>query len=189
MRTLYLEDYAPGWSASGGSYEVTEEEILEMGQRFDPRSFHTDPRAARRSHFGGLVASGCHLFCIRSRLVHDQESGPALVAGLGLEAMDLPHPVRPGDRLSLRQECLEARRSRSRPDRGIVRLRSVVENQRGEPDVAVFDYSGNPLVAAPKYSFSGVANYELGLGRYGSTLILMHGRYEKKRPGAAPDAD
>lgn len=133
MRTLYLEDYEPGWCSSGGAYRVTEEEVREMGARFDPRPFHTDPEAARRSHFGGLVASGCHVFCIRSRLVHEQEAGPALIAGLGVEEMDLPNPVRPGDELTLSQVCLDARPSRSRPDRGIVRLRSTLSNQRGEP--------------------------------------------------------
>lgn len=133
MRKLYLEDYTPGWRSSGGTYRVTEEEVREMGERFDPRPFHTDPEAARRSHFGGLVASGCHVFCIRSRLVHELEAGPVLIAGLGVEEMDLPNPVRPGDELSLSQECLEARPSRSRPDRGIVRLRNTISNQHGEP--------------------------------------------------------
>ncbi len=133
MRTLYFEDYTPGWSSSGGLYRVTEQELLEMGERFDPRPFHTDPEAARESHFGGLIASGCHVFCIRSRLVHDQAEGPALLAGLGLEVLDLPNPVRPGDELSLSQECVEARPSRSRPDRGIVKIRNTISNQRGEP--------------------------------------------------------
>lgn len=133
MHKLYLEHYTPGWRASGGTYYVTEEEVREMGARFDPRPSHTDPEAARGSPFGGLVASGCHVFCIRSQLVHQQEAGPALIAGLGVEQMDLPYPVRPGDELSLSQECIDARPSRSRPDRGIVRLRSIVSNQRGEP--------------------------------------------------------
>ncbi|MBW1885960.1 MAG: MaoC family dehydratase N-terminal domain-containing protein [Deltaproteobacteria bacterium] len=133
MRTLYFEDYTPEWSASGGAYLVTEQELLEMGERFDPRPFHTDPEAARESHFGGLIASGAHVFCIRTRLVHELQDGPALLAGLGLEEMDLPNPVRPGDELSLSQVCIEARPSRSRPDRGIVKLRNTLSNQRGEP--------------------------------------------------------
>ena len=133
MRTLYFEDYTPEWSASGGAYLVTEQELLEMGERFDPRPFHTDPEAARESHFGGLIASGAHIFCIRTRLVHELQEGPALLAGLGLEEMDLPNPVRPGDELSLNQVCIEARPSRSRPDRGIVTLRNTLSNQRGEP--------------------------------------------------------
>ena len=88
---------------------------------------------AEKKMFGGLVASGCHVFCIRSWLSSRLDPRPALVAGLGLEAMDLPTPVRPGDRLSLRVEVLDKRRSSSRPDRGIVRMRNTLVNQRGEP--------------------------------------------------------
>ena len=132
-RIFYLEDYEPGWSAQSPDYLVSEEEILEFGRRFDPRPFHTDPAAAADSHFGGLVAPGCLVFCIRSWLVAKLPVQAALVAGLGVEALDLPNPVRPGDRLVLRVECLDCRASRSRPDRGIVRLHNVINNQRGDP--------------------------------------------------------
>ncbi len=133
MRTLYFEDYVPGWSSSGGAYAVTEAEVLEFGERFDSRPFHTDKAAAEASHFGGLVAPGCLVFSIRSRLGLDQDSVPQLIAGLGVEEMALPNPARPGDVLTMRQEFVEARPSASKPDRGVVRVRSVVENQRGEP--------------------------------------------------------
>ena len=130
---FYFEDYEPGWQSSGGDYCVSEEEIIEFGRRFDPQPFHVDPQAARASHFGGLVASGCHVMCMRSALVHMQPVQPALVAGLGLEGLDLPNPVRPGDRIRMRVECVAKRASRSRPDRGIVQLRNVMENQDGDP--------------------------------------------------------
>ena len=131
--SLYFEDYELGWESSGGDYLVREDEIREMGERFDPHSFHTDPEAARTSAFGGLVASGAHVFCIRQRLTHEHAAKPALVAGLGAEELDLPNPVRPGDRLTLELECVGRRESRSRADRGLVRLRSTLVNQRGEP--------------------------------------------------------
>jgi len=131
-RVFHLEDYEPGWSSQSPDYLVREEEILEFGRRFDPRPIHTDPEAAARSHFGGLVAPGCLVFCIRSSLAAQLPVQPALVAGLGVEALDLPLPVRPGDRLRLRVECLDRRVSRSRTDRGIVRIRNVMENQRGD---------------------------------------------------------
>jgi len=130
---FYFEDFEPGWSSQSPEYLVTEEEILEFGRRFDPRPFHIDPEEAARSHFGGLVAPGCLVFCIRSWLGVQLPVQPALVAGLGAEEMNLPNPVRPGDRLALRIECLERRASRSRTDRGIVRLDNVISNQRGEP--------------------------------------------------------
>ena len=131
FETFYFEDYEPGFSMAGGAYRVTEEEILEFGRRFDPQPFHTDPELAARSHFGGLVAPGCLTFCIRNALLHQLPARPALVAGLGVESLDLSHPVRPDDVLSLRFEVLERRRSASRPDRGIVRLEYRVENQDG----------------------------------------------------------
>ena len=130
---LYFEDYTVGFEMQGGAYAVTEEEILEFGRRFDTRPIHTDAAAAGASAFGDLVASGCHVFCIRSWLASRLEPRPALIAGLGLESMDVPAPVRAGDRLSLRVEYLDKRLSSSRPDRGIVRMRNTIVNQRGEP--------------------------------------------------------
>ena len=133
MTELCFEEIEVGSTSSAGEYAVSEAEILEFGRRFDPRPFHCDPVAAAASAFGGLVASGCHVFCIRSWLSSRLDPKPALVAGLGLEAMDLPTPVRPGDRLSLHVEVLDKRRSTSRPDRGIVRMKNTVVNERGEP--------------------------------------------------------
>ena len=132
MATLHFEDYEVGYTARAGAYLVREEEVIEFGERFDPRPFHTDPEAARESVFGGLVASGSHVFCIRSWLSNRLPDQPALVAGLGSEKLDLPAPVRPGDELSLEVECLEVRASKSRPETGVVRMRNRVENQRGE---------------------------------------------------------
>ena len=133
MQELFFEDIEIGATARVGEYEVTEAEILEFGRRFDPRPFHTDPHAAKDSRFGALVASGCHVFCVRSWLSSRLSPRPALLAGLGLETLDLPTPVHAGDRLSMRVEYLEKRLSRSRPDRGIVRMRNTVVNQRDEP--------------------------------------------------------
>ena len=133
MRELFFEEIEVGGTAAAGEYAVTEQEILEFGRRFDPRPFHTDAAAASSSAFGDLVASGCLVFCIRSWLASRLEPRPALIAGLGLESMDLPAPVRAGDRLSLRVEYLDKRLSRSRPGRGVVRMRNTIVNQRGEP--------------------------------------------------------
>ena len=133
MRTLHFEDYRVGHRASAGPYLVREEEIVEFGRRFDPRPFHVDPVAARGSVFGGLVASGCHVFCIRSWLSNQLPDQPALLAGLGLESLALPNPVRPGDRLFLDVECTGTRPSASRPGAGVVTLENVVRNQDGAP--------------------------------------------------------
>ena len=111
---------------------VTEAEILEFGARFDPRPFHIDPVAAKQSVFGGLVAPGCLVFAIRSRLMNQLEPQVAYLAGFGLENMELPNPVRPDDQLFLKIECLDRRESRSRKNAGIVRFANTMTNQRDE---------------------------------------------------------
>lgn len=128
---LHLEDYTPDFSMEGGGYDVEEAEILEFGRRFDPQPMHVDPVAAADGPFGGLVAPGCLTFCIRNALYNQLPGRPVLVAGLGVEEMALPNPVRPGDRLSIRVSVVETRRSRSKPDRGIVTMRQEVVNQDG----------------------------------------------------------
>jgi acyl dehydratase len=129
---LYLEDYTADFEMTGGKYLVHEEEVLEFGQRFDPQPFHTDPVAAANGPFGGLIAPGCLTFSIRNALYNQLSARPVLIAGLGLERMDLPNPVRPGDTLSIRISVVETRRSKSKPDTGIVTMQQAVENQDGK---------------------------------------------------------
>ena len=128
----YLSDLEVGTRSSVGEYEVEASEIVEFAERWDPFPFHTDEEAARASHFGGLTASSCHIFAICTRLYHRDPNRVAVLAMLGKDEMRFPNPVRPGDRLPYHTECVERRISRSRPDRGIVRLRDRLVNQRGE---------------------------------------------------------
>lgn len=111
---------------------VTEVEVIEFGTRFDPRPFHVDPVAAKQSVFGGLVAPGCLVFALRSKLMNQLNPSIAYLAGLGLEQMDLPRPVRPGDSLMLALECLDLRELQSRPGAGVVRFANTLTNQRDE---------------------------------------------------------
>lgn len=130
---LYFEDYTePDWVVTGGRYVVREAEILEFGRRFDPQPMHTDPLAAAAGPFGGLIAPGCLTFAIRNALYNQLPVRPVLIAGLGLETLDLPNPVRPDDVLGLQVSVIETRRSKSKPDTGIVTMHQVVSNQRQE---------------------------------------------------------
>ncbi len=99
---------------------------------FDPQPFHTDPEAAKHSLFGSLVASGWHTAAISMRLM--VESGLPIAGGLigAGGSIDWPRPTRPGDILQVEIEVVEVRPSRSRPDRGLVTIRSQTRNQRGE---------------------------------------------------------
>lgn len=129
----WFEDYLPGAVYEYGSTVVGEAEILEFGRRFDPQAMHTDPDAAAAGRFGGLIASGWHTAGIMMRLfVEHFLSHVASLASPGIDEVRWTRPVRPGDALRIRVTVLEATRSRSRPDRGMVRTLVEVLNQNDE---------------------------------------------------------
>jgi acyl dehydratase len=130
--TRYLEDFPPGAVYEAGTVTVSEAEIVEFARRYDPQAFHVDPAAARASIYGGLIASGWHTVALTMRLLVDHVLGDS--SGLGSPGVDEVRwllPVRPGDTLAVRLTVLEARPSRSKPDRGLMRFRVEVENQDG----------------------------------------------------------
>ena len=132
-RRRYFEDYEPGSVHEFGSIIVREEEVLAFGRRFDPQVFHTDPKAAAETEYGGLIASGWHTAGLMMRLYSDHYlSKVATLVSPGVDNLRWLRPVRPGDELSLRITIAEARRLRSKPDRGLVRSDIEVLNQRGE---------------------------------------------------------
>ena len=134
----YFEDYVAGSVHEFGRIAVDEREVIEFATRYDPQPFHTDPQAAQRSPFGGLIASGWHTAGLMMRLVVEHYlSRVASLASPGVDELRWTQPVRPGDTLSVRATVLEARRSRSKPDRGIVYTRFEVLNQRGEVVMSV----------------------------------------------------
>ncbi len=129
----YFEDYIPGAIFEYGKIRVDEAEIIEFARRFDPQDMHVDPEAARRGRFGGLVASGWHTAAMMMRLVVENFlPKEASLASPGIDELRWLRPVRPGDALRLRVTVLEATRSRSRADRGVVRTLMEVLNQDGE---------------------------------------------------------
>jgi acyl dehydratase len=129
----YFEDYAPGFTVDCGSVSIGEAEIIAFAKEYDPQPFHVDPVAAADGPFGGLIASGWHTSSLAMRqLVDHWISQESSLGSPGVEEMRWPSPVRPGDTLRVRATVLEARRSKSRPDRGIVRSLSEVTNQNGD---------------------------------------------------------
>lgn len=129
----YFEDYVPGSVHEFGPIKVEEAEIIEFARRYDPQPFHIDPEAAKDSIYGGLIASGWHTAGLMMRLLVDHYlSHVASLGSPGVDELRWLKPVRPGDELSVRVTVLETRRSRSKPDRGIVRSFVEVLNQKGE---------------------------------------------------------
>jgi acyl dehydratase len=129
----YFEDLHVGDRFESGTLEVTEKAIVDFANDFDPQPFHLDLDAAKRSVFQGLVASGWHTAAMSMRLF---VTGDLRLAGgsvgLSVDELQWARPVRPGDTLRLQTEIVELRPSRSKPDRGIIRIRNVTTNQNGE---------------------------------------------------------
>jgi len=133
LTELYFEDHLPGSVEPMGSVKVTEEEIIAFAKRYDPQVFHVDPEAAKNTPFGGLVASGWHTVALAMRLIVDNRlSRVKNVGSPGAEEVRWLKPVRPGDTLTVRATIVEARRSRSKPDRGVIKALIEISNQAGE---------------------------------------------------------
>jgi acyl dehydratase len=133
MTERYLEDLHVGDRFESSSFEVTEKGIVDFANDFDPQPFHLDLDVAKRSVFQGLAASGWHTAAMSMRLfVTGDLRFAGGTVGLSVDELKWPLPVRPGDTLRLRTEIVEMRPSRSKPDRGIVRLYIVTTNQNGE---------------------------------------------------------
>lgn len=131
--TLYFEDATPGLRFPLAAHTITEDEIIDFARKFDPQPFHTDVQAAAGSGFGGLVASGWHTAALAMRLVVEGVLADSATFGSpGVDNLRWLIPVRPGDTLTGSMTVLEARPSTTRPDRGLVRTRVEITNQRGD---------------------------------------------------------
>ena len=140
----YLEDFAVGQTFGSGRLRIDKDRALAFAAEFDPQPFHLDEEAARRSIFGGLAASGWHTAAVTMRLLVDSELKPAGgFVGAGLDECRFPRPVRPGDELRVECEVIEVRPSKSRPEQGMIKLRTTTLNQNDE---AVLVYVVNMVV-------------------------------------------
>jgi acyl dehydratase len=106
---LYLDDLHVGQRFTSGARRLDEAQIKAFALQFDPQPFHTDKKAAERTFFKGLAASGWHTAAITMRL--NVESGPPPAGGFVGAGGELswPAPTRPGDVLQLRAKSLKSR--------------------------------------------------------------------------------
>jgi acyl dehydratase len=130
--SLYLDDLKAGDRFVSGEHVLDEAQILSFARQFDPQPFHLDHEAAKATLFGGLAASGWHTAAITMRLLVDQ--GLPLAGGIIGAGGEIawPKPTRPGDVLHVESEVFSVTPSRSRPDRGMVVVRSETRNQHGD---------------------------------------------------------
>jgi len=134
----YFEDYVVGTVHEFGSIAVTEEEMVAFALRYDPQVFHIDPIAAKNTYFGGLIASGWHTSSLMGRLfVENVVSGVASLGSPGGSELRWIKPVRPDDVLSIRVTIREAKRSQSKPDRGVIVFYIEMMNQSRETVVTM----------------------------------------------------
>ena len=133
MTRQYLDDYVVGQVFNSGRLRVERKAIVAFAKEFDPQPYHLDEEAARNSVFGGLVASGWHTAALTMRLLVESEFRPAGgILGVGLDELSWPRPVRPGDELHVTTEVLDVQPSKSRSDRGMIRVRNTTFNHNDE---------------------------------------------------------
>jgi acyl dehydratase len=134
MTERYLEDFAPGQTFGSGRIRIDADRIKSFAAEFDPQPFHVDETAATNSIFRGLAASGWHTAAITMRLLVESDLKVAGgIVGAGFDELRWPRPVRPGDELRVESEVLEVRVSKSRPDQGVIKVRTTTLNGNNEP--------------------------------------------------------
>jgi acyl dehydratase len=133
MTGRYLEDFAVGQTFRTARVQIDKERIKTFAAEFDPQPFHLDEETARDTIFRGLTASGWHTAAVTMKLLVESDIKPAGgIVGAGFEELRWTRPVRPGDELRVESEVLEVRPSRSRPDQGLIKVRTTTLNQNDQ---------------------------------------------------------
>jgi acyl dehydratase len=142
----YFDDLEVGRKIATPTTTVSADDIVRFAREFDPQPYHLDHAAALGSPLKGLAASGWHTAALLMRLLCETRPfGPNPLLGLGVDELRWLAPVRPGDELHAIGEVLSLTPSTSRPDRGTVRIRWTLYNQRDEPV-----YSAIPIAIVPR---------------------------------------
>ncbi|OYX10396.1 MAG: dehydratase [Rhizobiales bacterium 32-66-8] len=132
-----------------GSHLFTREEIIAFAQAYDPQPFHLDEEAAKRTHFGGLVASGWHTAAMWMRLFVEYQkrvAGERMARGApvpeagpspGFKNLRWLKPVYAGDTITYATEARDKHTTKSHPRFGLLIAYNSGVNQDG---VLVFDF-------------------------------------------------
>lgn len=130
----HFEQFVVGQIFRSPPFPMERERMIAFACEFDPQPQHIDDDAASASKFGELVASGWHTAAVSMRLFIAGALPPIAGGsqGMGIEGLTWPHPVRPGDTLTVEAEIVAARASRSRPGHGVLTIRATTTNGAGE---------------------------------------------------------
>ena len=132
MSLDYFEDIKLHQIYRSREYLLTEKDIIDFARQWDPYPAHTDPEAAKNTHFGGLFASAAHLLAIWYKLASEEDFNGAWIAGLGWDETNFLAHAQPGDVLVLEKEVTWKRESKSNPNAGVIHYSVKLLNQRGE---------------------------------------------------------
>jgi acyl dehydratase len=132
MSTRFWDDLTEDEKLTCQTITFTLPEIVEFAIKYDPQPFHIDEQAAADSSFGGIIASSLQTLSACTRVIVDGQGDMAILSGLGIEAVQLPNPVRPDDLLTIDAQWVHLRRSKSKPDRGMATTRFKAVNQKGD---------------------------------------------------------
>ena len=129
----HWEDFTAGEVTEIGPVTVSEADIVEFAERYDPQFFHVDPEGAKDGPFGGLIASGWHTAALfMGMFVRAVLLDSASLGSPGVEELRWLVPVRPGDVLTGRSRVVDAWISERDPRRGTIVGEHELVNQRGE---------------------------------------------------------
>jgi acyl dehydratase len=148
-KDIFFEDISPGKEIKVGEYFVTAEDIINFAEAWDPLPIHTSPEIAMKSPFGGLTASGVHILAIKQKMLHQAPIMKSVICTLGFENVIFPHPLYAGSTVTLNLTWLSKRISKSKPDRGIVKLRLQLTDENGK---FVLDYNDSILMKLRNFS-------------------------------------
>jgi acyl dehydratase len=139
---LYFDDITPGTALRSPTYTVDADEMIAFAEAWDPVPIHVDPAVAE-AVVGGLTASGSYVLALKSRLLHDLPAAVAIIGSAGYDEVRFHEPLRPGDTVHVVLDWLDCRPSTSKPDRGVVKLRISLVNER---DVTVMSHLDTLIV-------------------------------------------
>lgn len=133
MRGMYWEEWEIGAEFESPARTVTEADIVAFaGLSGDYNPLHVNEEYCRTTIFGGRIAHGPLVYAIAAGLLFQLHLyDDTLIAFLGFESLKFTKPVKPGDTIRARIKVLEKRET-SNPDRGVMKRRLEVLNQRGE---------------------------------------------------------
>lgn len=129
---LFLEDIDVGRVREAGPITVTADEIITFATRYDPLPMHISDAGGEATVHDSLIASGVLTIALKQRMIMSIERNTAIIGAAKIEEQNFLKPVRGGDELFVRQECVGKRESKTRSDRGLVIWDFLVTNQRGE---------------------------------------------------------